>query len=175
MKTRVFARMKPKTASLGFSKEELEAIAAVIAGNLDSDDTTEEDIDALIDAALPLLRVAQKAANRIIEKARKKATLPKATEGSEKEPNLSGATTPPTSDEEPDWFKNYRETQEKRLAAIENDRVSTSRCSQLEAIIKDTETFEAKTHKDLARMSSDSDELSQKSRCRDLNSFLNKL
>lgn len=156
MKTKVFAKLKPKAVSLGFTEMELQGVAADIADNLSSDDATDQDIDARIDAALPFLKVAQKAANRTIEEARKKATKPTETEPDKQE--KAGSQTPPTAEDEPSWFKNYRETQEKRIAAIENEKVSTSRHSQLEAIVKDAGAFGVKTLKDFARMNFESDD-----------------
>lgn len=157
MKTKVFAKLKPKAASLGFSREELEGVAADIADNLNSEDATDEDIDARIDAALPLLKVAQKAANRAIEDARKKAT-PNLAETDPAKEEKSGSQTPPQADDEPSWFRTYRETQEKRIAAIENEKVIVTRRAQLEAIVKDAGAFGTKTLKDFSRMNFDSDE-----------------
>lgn len=156
MKTKVFAKLKPKAVALGFTEMELQGVAADIADNLDSDDATDEDVDARIDAALPFLKVAQKAANRTIEEARKKATKPIETE-SDKD-DKPGSQTPSQTDNEPAWFKNYRESQEKRIAAIENQKTITSRRSQLEAIVKDAGAFGEKTLKDFGRMNFDSDE-----------------
>lgn len=132
MKTKVFARLKPKAVALGFNKSELEGIAAHIASNLNSETATDEDIDASIEAALPLLTVAQSVANRTIEAARNK---PQPTQATEPDPNLSGAKTP-SADDEPAWFKTFRDTQEKRLAAIEGEKVSQVRKVQLSKLIE---------------------------------------
>lgn len=94
--------MKPKVASLGFSKEELESAAESIAGNL-TDESSEDDINAQIDAVIPFLKLGQKMATRAInasknpeseeakkqaeEEARKKAEEEaKASEESKKNP-----------------------------------------------------------------------------------------
>lgn len=164
MKTKVFAKLKPKAASLGFSKDELEGIAADIASNLNSEDATDEDIDARIDAALPFLKVAQKAANRAIEDARKKATSnPDETDPAQGK--NSGSQTPPHADDEPSWFRKHREATEKhreatekRLEAIETEKVVVTRKSQLEAIVKDAGAFGTKTLKDFSRMNFESDD-----------------
>lgn len=156
MKTKILTRLKPKAASLGFNEKELMGVAERISNNLNSPDATEEDIDASIDAVLPYLGIAQTVANRTIESARKKP-IPQETEIVREDNNLSGSKTPPTTDE-PEWFKNYRETQEKRIKAIENEKTITSRRSQLEAVVKDAGTLSAKTLKDFARMNFDTDE-----------------
>lgn len=148
--------MKPKAASLGFTEQELQGIAADIADNLGSDDATDDEIDARIDAAIPFLKVAQKAANRTIEEARKKATKPAETETPSVEE--AGSQTPPNATDEPTWFKTYREAQEKRITAIENEKVVGTRKTQLETVVKDAGTFGTKTLKDFERMNFENDE-----------------
>lgn len=64
-KERVIGAMKPKTAHLGFSKDELEGVAERIAGNL-TDEATDEEINAQIDAVMPYLEISQKAVNRVV-------------------------------------------------------------------------------------------------------------
>ena len=61
----VIVKLKPKVASLGFNRMEIEGVASRIANNL-GDDATEEDIDAEIDAVMPYLELAQTSASRII-------------------------------------------------------------------------------------------------------------
>lgn len=153
MKTKVFAKLKPKAVSLGFTEMELQGVAARIADNLNSEDATDEDIDAQVDAVIPFLSLGQTMATRVINK-----TKPiKPVETDPDKEDKSGSQTPPTVEDEPSWFKNYRETQEKRIAAIENEKVSTSRHSQLEAIVKDAGAFGVKTLKDFSRMNFESD------------------
>lgn len=65
--------LRPRAVSLGFTKEELEGVAADIAGNLAvQDDVTEEVLNAAVtkavDAVMPYLELSQKSANRIIQK-----------------------------------------------------------------------------------------------------------
>ena len=67
--SRVIVKLKPKVASLGFSRLEVEGAASRIASNL-AEDASDEDIDAAIDAVLPYLELAQTSANRIINKAK---------------------------------------------------------------------------------------------------------
>ncbi|MEG1464769.1 MAG: hypothetical protein RSC11_07720 [Mucinivorans sp.] len=118
--TKVFARLKPKAASLGFNDKELEGVAAQIANNLTSDDATDTDIDAAIAAALPYLSVAQAAANRTIEAARKKTTPNPKSDESHEDP----ADKTPPQNTEPEWFKSYREKQEGRITQLEQSKLS---------------------------------------------------
>ncbi len=73
----VLELLKPKAKSLGFTKEELEGVAAKIAGNLKvEDDATDEAMTAAataeVDAAIFHLELAQSHANRIIQKQEEK-------------------------------------------------------------------------------------------------------
>lgn len=63
-----------------------------------------------------------------------------------------------TGNEEPEWFKTFREQQEKRLSAIEKEKTTETRKQRLEEIAKDAGTLGVKTLKDFGRMSFDSDE-----------------
>lgn len=146
--------MKPKAVSLGFTEIELQGVAARIADNLGSQDATDEEIDAQIDAVMPFLSLGQTMATRVINKT--KPIKPVETETTQVE--KSGSQTPPNTDDEPSWFKVYRETQEKRIAAIENEKVGATRRSELEAIAKDAGALGAKILKDFSRMNFESDE-----------------
>ena len=76
-KQQVLLKLKLKVKAFGFNKKEVMGIAARIADNLTStDDASDEDvnaeIEAAIDAVLPYLQVSQSFANRVIEENRKK-------------------------------------------------------------------------------------------------------
>jgi len=141
MKTKVLSLLKPKTASLGFTTEELDGVAENIARTL-KEDATEEQINQAIDSVLPFLQMSQKAVTRIVnakeekskkereEEARKKADE---EETAKKAKEKGGSET----DGEPAWFKSYREQQDAKFAAIDNERISTKRISDFEGVIKD--------------------------------------
>ena len=61
-------------------------------------------------------------------------------------------------DEEPAWFKSFREQQEARFAALEGEKVSNLRKAKLEALLKDTGTFGSRTLKSFSKMSFESDD-----------------
>lgn len=68
----VLVILKPKSKALGFSREELEGIAADVANNLElEDEASDEDVNAEIEkqvnAVLPYLKIAQKTAQRTIQ------------------------------------------------------------------------------------------------------------
>lgn len=74
----VYDVLKPRASALGFNKEELESVAESIADNLSfEEDASEETINVAVskavDAALPILAVSQRNANRIITKSKEDA------------------------------------------------------------------------------------------------------
>ena len=160
MEKKILVRLKTKSASLGFNKEELKGIAAVIAGNLDSkEDATDEDIDAQIDAVLPLLKVGQQQAQRII-----KASKPTTTKtGDDEDDDDDSATeknpkkTDKKDDGEPEWFRRYREQQDARFAAIEGKEIASNRKATLEKMLKDTGKFGERILKIFSRMKFEKD------------------
>ena len=127
----VIQALKPKAISLGFSKEELEAVANQIKLTLPAE-ATDEQIDAAIEAAIPYLKVSQTAVNRIVNASKEKPAPPAPT-GSP-EPRKGGNPNP---DEEPAWFKAYRELQDQRLSQIEQGNISKTRIAAYTEKIKD--------------------------------------
>lgn len=82
--------LKPKAASLGFNKEELESVAETLGNNLNldesiSDEEAKEAVTKAVDAYFPLLQISQKNANRIITKSKEDADR----EAKEKEERLT--------------------------------------------------------------------------------------
>ena len=169
----VFVRLKLKAKALGFNARELKGIAAKIADNLKSaEDASEEDVNAEIDeqieAVLPYLTFGQSQANRLLDEWKKKH--PEAELDDELDDNIPDDTPKPASnkknsknkgneqDEEPAWFKSFREQQEARFAALEGEKVSNLRKAKLEALLKDTGTFGSRTLKSFSKMSFESDD-----------------
>lgn len=173
-KQQVLLRLKPKVKAFGFNKKELMSVAARIADNLTSEeDASDEDVDAeidtQIDAVLPYLQVSQSFANRVIEENRKKNDDDDETDDDDgDEPlkptnRLSGSNKKNPkdkgkNDDEPAWFKTFREQQEARLAALEGEKITTSRKSRLETILKDAGTFGTRTLKSFSKMSFENDD-----------------
>ena len=169
----VFVRLKLKAKALGFNAKELKGIAAKIADNLKSaEDASEEDVNAEIDeqieAVLPYLTFGQSQANRLLDEWKKKH--PEAELDDELDDNIPDDTPKPASnkknsknkgneqDEEPAWFKSFREQQEARFAALEGEKVSNLRKAKLEALLKDTGAFGSRTLKSFSKMSFESDD-----------------
>ena len=147
----VLAALKPKIASLGFNEDEVKNVANSIVSGLAVDEPTAEDVNARIDAVMPILKVSQSMASRVINKAKETIPNPK-TKGVE-EQNV---------EDEPAWFKKYREYSEKRILMLETDKVSSLRRSQLESVLKDSGTFGKTALKSFEKMSfADEEEFAQ--------------
>ncbi len=98
MKNRIFELMKPKAASLGFTKDELLSVCENLAGRLsEKEDATDDDINAQIDAVLPFLQISQSAANRIVQQSKKKPIEKKVEKPAEEEEK------PAEEEEVPKW------------------------------------------------------------------------
>jgi len=129
MKTKVLQLLKPKTVSLGFSKEELEGVAADLAGNL-QEDATDEAIQSEIDKVLPYLKVSQSMANRVINAEKEK--LNKKQEpapGSDKKPVEQ-------NDEMPAWYKKEKEEQKALIDSLINANQKKDRRASFEATLE---------------------------------------
>ena len=140
--------LKPKAIALGFSKEELEVVANQIRATL-PENATDEQIDAAVEAAIPYLKVSQTAVNRIVN-ASKEKPIPPAPAGSP-EPDKTGGN--PNPNEEPAWFKSYRETQDQRMNQIEQVNISKTRIAAYTEKIKDLpEKHQSALLKDFSRV-----------------------
>lgn len=174
-KQQVLLRLKPKVKAFGFNKKEMMSVAAKIADNLTSeDDASDEDVNAeietAIDAVLPYLQVSQSFANRVIEENRKKNDDDDETDDDDDDKPSNPKNRQPGSnkkntqnkgkeaDEEPSWFKVFREQQELRFAALEGEKIANSRKSKLEALLKDTGTFGSRTLKSFQKMKFENDD-----------------
>ena len=128
MKTKVLQAMKPKVASLGFTKEEIESVVESISGTLE-EDATEEQINAQIDAVIPFLKISQSAVTRIVN-AKKPPKAPKVSTPMETE---EGAESKQEEEEAPSWAKAMM----KEIADLKGEKVVQSRQDRFDELIKD--------------------------------------
>lgn len=163
---------KPKVKAFGFNKKELKGLAAKIAENLTSEeDASDEDVNAEIEkeieAVLPVLEFGRSYANRVINDSRNGDEDNNDGDGDNgDDDNSAGKPKPnrfpdqkkPKSDEEPQWFKAYREKMEKEISDLKGERVTDTRKSRLEKLLKDTGTFGSRTMKAFKRMKFETDE-----------------
>ena len=149
MKTKVLQAMKPKVASLGFTKEEIESVVDSISETLE-EDATEEQINAQIDAVIPYLKLSQSAVTRIVNAKKKEETLPKA-------PKVSTPTETEEGAEPEDKFEKLLkviEAQNEKIDSLVNKDVTASRRQTYSAMLKDLPEAIQKTKlKDFDRMS----------------------
>lgn len=128
-------------------------IAEIISNNQAlSDDSTDEEINAQIDAVIPFLHVGQKQANRIAQA--KPNPNDDAGNGGGSKPSV----TEPKQDDEPAWFKAYREQQEARIRAIEQKDTASQREAKLQELLKDTGAYGKTILASAKRMNFQSDE-----------------
>lgn len=170
----IVARLKPKVKAFGFNKKELMGVAAKIADNLTlEDNASDEDVNAAIDesleAVIPLLEVGRSYANRVINDSKKNDNEENDDDEdgenntSSRQPQKSGkGANANNKDEEPAWFRNYRETMEKKFAAIEGQRTADTRKSRIESTLAKAgladKTFGKRTLKAFAKMKFENDE-----------------
>ena len=164
---KVLSMLKPKVKAFGFNQKELKGLAAKIAENLTSEENAlEEDVDAeieaAIEAALPVLELGRSYANRVINDSRNGNEDNDDDEDNDDESKSKSNKSPKSkqkkSDEEPEWFKTYRETMEKKLETLTGERIADTRRAKLEKLLKDTGTFGIRTLKSFSKMKFENDE-----------------
>lgn len=140
MKTKVLQALKPKVASLGFTKEELEGVATQLAENI-QEDATEEQINAQIDAVIPYLKLSQSAVTRIVNAKKKDEKQPKAPEVSKTAETEEGA------DPEDKFEKLLKviEAQNAKIDALVNKDVTETRRSLYASKLKELPEVEQKS------------------------------
>ena len=149
MKTKVLQTLKPKVASLGFTKEELESVVETISGTL-QEDASEEQINAQVDAVIPYLKLSQSAVTRIVN-AKKKEELPKAPKASTTTQEAEEGADPEDKFEK---LLKVIEAQNAKIDSLVNKDVTASRRQTYAAMLKDLPEAIQKTKlKDFDRMS----------------------
>ena len=140
MKTKVLQALKPKVASLGFTKEEIESVVDSISETL-QEDATEEQINAQIDAVIPYLKLSQSAVTRIVNAKKKDEKQPKA-------PKVSTPTETEEGAEPEDKFDKLLkviEAQNAKIDALVNKDVTETRRSLYASKLKELPEVEQKS------------------------------
>lgn len=173
MEEKILAMLKTKATAFGFSETELSEAAKTIASFINNAEATDEEITSKVDLMLPVLGLSQKAANRVIEKAKKSAEeeakkQQKANAGAENKNNPSKTdeeNNKTKTDDMPAWFKTYMENQdkktqelEKKLTEMSAEKTLTERKSKLEELLKDSGVFGKTTMKSFEKMNFGSNE-----------------
>lgn len=160
--------LKPKVKAFGFTQKELQGIAAQIADNLTSEeDASDEDVNAEIEknieAVLPILKLGQSYANRVINDSKKNEEEDSNDDSEEEDSkqNKSTKTKEKKSDEIPAWAQaliDSNKSLSEQLAAIKGEKVTDGRRTKLEKLLKDTGAYGTRTLKSFSRMKFDSDD-----------------
>lgn len=147
---RILKLLKPKVVSLGFNQNELEsAVKGILKLNpdLEKEDTTDEGINAILDAVIPILGVAQQNATRVINDSKKQnqpQNQPDETRlkesGSENPQDLSALIS--------EAVKGAITPLEEKISKLEGEKVRGTRASRLNEVVKGAGKFGEKILKD---------------------------
>lgn len=151
----VLVILKPKSKALGFSREELEGIAADVANNLELDEeASDEDVNAEIEkqvnAVLPYLKIAQKTAQRTIQSFKDSKDLDDdEVDDPDDDPagNKKSIRKQKKEKEEeqvPAWAQaliTQNKALQTEILGLKSERESDGRRSKLKALLKDKGTF----------------------------------
>lgn len=165
-KQQIYAALKPKAVSFGFTKKELMSVAALIDDNLAlSDDANDEDvanaINEQIDAVVPILKFGQVYANRIIDADKKAHQTKNDGNGVDSETedatqqNQSGDDKVSKDNETLKLLKSLSErfeTVESELIAIKSSKATETRRSKIEAKVKTLGEYGKQILKNFDRM-----------------------
>lgn len=158
----VFNVLKLKSKALGFSKDELEGIAADVANNFDLDEeASDEDVNAEIekqvDAVLPFLKIAQKTAQRTIQNFKDSIDDNDDDEIKDgtgiKDNHKKEEETP--KEKIPAWAQALIEQNkalQTEILGIKSESVASGRRAKLKALLKDKGTFGKTVLKNFDRM-----------------------
>lgn len=151
----VLVILKPKSKALGFSREELEGIAADVANNLELDEeASDEDVNAEIEkqvnAVLPYLKIAQKTAQRTIQSFKDSKDLDD-DEVDDPDDDPAGNKKPirrqkkeKEEEQVPAWAQaliTQNKALQTEILGLKSERESDGRRSKLKALLKDKGTF----------------------------------
>lgn len=153
---RILKLLKPKVVSLGFNQNELEsAVKGILKLNpdLEKEDTTDEAINAILDAVIPILGVGQQNSTRIINEFKKNQKQPQnqpkdqpeetpdnKNSGSENPQDLSALIS--------EAVKGAITPLEEKISKLEGEKVRGTRVSRLNEVVKGAGKFGERILKD---------------------------
>ena len=152
----VLVILKPKSKALGFSREELEGIAADVANNLELDEeASDEDVNAEIEkqvnAVLPYLKIAQKTAQRTIQSFKDSKVLDDdEVDDDDDDDDPAGNKKPIRKQKKekaepvPRWAQaliTQNKALQTEILGLKSERENDGRRSKLKALLKDKGTF----------------------------------
>ena len=158
----VFNVLKLKAKALGFSKDELEGIAADVANNFEldeeaSDEDANAEIEKQVDAVLPFLKIAQKTAQRTIQNF-KDSEDNNDTNDDPAGTGIKKNNHKTEEDEEekvPAWAQaliTQNKALQTEILGLKSEREADGRRAKLKALLKDKGTFGKSVLKSFDRM-----------------------
>lgn len=164
----ILKQLKTKAHAFGFSKNELESVAADLADNLKleenaSEEDANEAVEKFVDSVLPFFKISQSAASRAIQ-AFKDAHPVKSGDDEPGDDDESGPAqkrakkgnkVKQVNDEEPPaWAQKLLD----RIEKMEGENITDKRQSKLEKLLENTGSFRTRTLKSFRRMKFDTDD-----------------
>lgn len=164
--------LKPKLKAFGFTKNVVKSIAAYIADKLDiekeaSDEDVNAKIEEAIEAVLPFMPLIQSQANSQLDEWKKAQNSnddeddDEEAESESKSVSKSTKTKDKKTDEIPSWAQaliDSNKTLSDQLAAIKGEKLTDTRRSKLENLLKGTKSFGESKLRDFRRMKFDTDD-----------------
>lgn len=148
---RILKLLKPKVVSLGFNEKELEsAVKGILKLNpdLEKEDTTDEAINAILDAVIPILGVGQQNSTRVINEFKKNQNQPQ-NQPEETQPENSGSENPQDlSALISEAVKGAITPLEEKISKLEGEKVRGTRVSRLNEVVKGAGKFGERILKD---------------------------
>lgn len=148
---RILKLLKPKVVSLGFNEKELEsAVKGILKLNpdLEKEDTTDEAINAILDAVIPILGVGQQNSTRVINEFKKNQNQPQ-NQPEETQPENSGSENPQDlSALISKAVKGAITPLEEKISKLEGEKVRGTRVSKINEVVKGAGKFGEKILKD---------------------------
>lgn len=150
MNKKLFELLKAKCKDMGLSEKAIEEAATVASDGL-KDDSPDSDIEAKANLAASFLKTtqgeatrwAQTAKQKAEDEAKKKASDDEAKKKADDEAKKKKEAEEKAAQDEPAWFKTYKEEQAKKLEALETENKSfkaekskTERSGLIEATAK---------------------------------------
>lgn len=150
---RILKMLKPKVVSLGFNEKELEsAVKGILKLNpdLEKEDTTDDAINAILDAVIPILGVGQQNSTRIINEFKKNQNQNQ-SQNQKEETQLKGSGSENPQDLSAlisEAVKGAITPLEEKISKLEGEKVRGTRASRLNEVVKGAGKFGEKILKD---------------------------
>lgn len=157
MKDRLHKALKTKGASFGFNTTELRSIAEILSNDPTlTPDATEDDINARIEAVLPILKVSQQFGSRLVAEVRKDGKDEPAP-APLTPPNPTPQPTPPSNPELSALLEQMRVITAE-IATLKGEREVSTRTERLRELVKDSGAFGAQVLRSAGRMKFESED-----------------